>query len=143
METRNCIITKSNSVNHQHRDNVMKQSSKHEKMLHSLSHLSDKKGIRIKQELFLQHYLNCMFNISEAARKTGISREIVYYWKKNDPDFYERFQEATESLKDFVENALFRKIIEGDITAIIFGCKSLCGDRGYLPDRLLKLKAGK
>ena len=50
---------------------------------------------------------------------------------KEDPEFAAKVDAIREAQKDFVEDALIKKIAEGDTKAIIFASKCLLKDRGY------------
>ena len=65
------------------------------------------------------HHTDCF------CEKSGISRATYYRWKKDDPDFREKAEEALmdgESLiNDMAESQLISAIRDQNMTAIIFG----------------------
>lgn len=71
-------------------------------------------------------------NISYACKKTGLSRQTIYNWQNEDKEFKAEMekciQEGKSSIADLAEEALVKKIKEGNITAIIFTLKSLRRD---------------
>lgn len=68
-------------------------------------------------------------NISKACKLVGISRQTIYEWRNKDPEFNILLNEAIKvgkiTLADLAEEALSKRIAEGDTTAIIFTLKSL------------------
>ena len=92
----------------------------------------------VRQDKFISAYCENMFNISKAAASVGIGRTTFYSWKTEN-EFIEKFMDAVESKKDWIENKLFQKVEQGDVAATIFCAKCLLSDRGYLPDKLMKL----
>ncbi len=59
-----------------------------------------------------------------AARASGITHQAVWEHQKANPDFALRCQEAEEMACDVVEDALWRKAMDGNTTAIIFWLKN-------------------
>jgi hypothetical protein len=90
-----------------------------------------KSGKRERQEAFIQAYLADAFNISSACRQVGIDRSTYYKWSEDD-EFKTKFNDARESRKDFIESKLLERVAKGDTIAIIFACKCLLADRGYV-----------
>ncbi len=89
-------------------------------------------GKKQRQKEFLKHFQDGRGIVTYACKKTGISRETFYLWKRNDPKFREACEDVEESVKDIVESKLLNKINEEDLTAIIFYLKTKCKDRGYV-----------
>jgi hypothetical protein len=62
--------------------------------------------------------------VSLACEKTGISRNSVYEWRKNDNDFKKGMDEALEkgtySINDLAESKLINAIQKGERWAIMF-----------------------
>ncbi len=78
---------------------------------------------RIKEKaLFEQLYK--IPNITIACEKTGLSRNTVYRWCKEDSDFKIRLDEAlqsgVESISDLAESKIISRINSGDIRASIY-----------------------
>ena len=71
-------------------------------------------------------------NVSEAARKLGVSRSTVYRHIDDSPTLLTVLEDTREELVDIAESALRAKVINGDITAIIFTLKTQGKQRGYI-----------
>ena len=84
------------------------------------------------QERFLRFYEEAAGNVSEACRASHISRQTYYHWVNNSDTFKEKAEEVIEGLYDFVEDALLKQVKNGNITAIIFFCKTKMKQRGYI-----------
>lgn len=76
---------------------------------------------KLQKELFLKK-LEEMPVISAACTKTNIPKANIYRWKKEDPDFKVRLDEALkkgkDSMCDVAEYQLFKKVQEGNLAAI-------------------------
>lgn len=70
--------------------------------------------------------------ITPVAKSMHISRDLIIKWRKEDPDFDAAVESTNETTIDFVENALLRKIQEGDTSSIIFFLKTKAKNRGYI-----------
>lgn len=81
---------------------------------------------------FLQLLEKNLGMITTTCKEYGISRECYYKWLKNTKGFKEAVDDVFEGLKDMGESALYRKIIEGDVKAIIFFNETKNKDRGYV-----------
>ena len=61
-------------------------------------------------------------NVSLACKKTGLSRQTIYRWCKEDPDFKRQMDEAiksgVESVSDLAESKLIGHINAGNMQAI-------------------------
>ena len=68
-------------------------------------------------------YLSC--------EKCGITAPTYYNWLRDDPSFAEAVKSINEGMLDFAEGALFEKIKNKDLTAIIFFLKTKGRERGY------------
>lgn len=69
--------------------------------------------------------------ITAICKTQKISRDTFYRWCRTDPKFAEAVKDAAEQTKDYVEDKLMEHIKNGDLTAIIFYCKTKMKDRGY------------
>jgi len=67
-----------------------------------------------------------------AARKAGLNYSTVWRYSQDFATVKQAMQEAKESMTDFAEGKLFKKIKDGDTTAIIFYLKTKGRDRGYI-----------
>jgi transposase-like protein len=90
-----------------------------------------KSGKAERQNAFVKAYLASAFNISSACRQVDIDRSTYYKWLE-EPGFATKLSEAKEAKKDFIESMLLEKVAKGDTIAIIFACKCLLADRGYV-----------
>lgn len=88
----------------------------------------------IKKKTLIEAYRKSFGNISVACRSIGIDRSTHYRWLKEDEQFAKAIEEIEpdEDLVDFAENALQKKIQDGDTTAIIFTLKTKGKKRGYV-----------
>lgn len=86
-----------------------------------------------KKEIFLQALEKSLGILAPAMQQANIGcRQTIIEWKEKDPEFKKRFDEVECKTGDFVENALLKKIKDGDTTAIIFYCKTKLKKRGYV-----------
>ena len=83
------------------------------------------------KEAFLKAFEASAGNISIACKKVGICRETFYKWYRNDKEFNKQIENTKESLLDFAESVLMKKIKEGDNTCLIFFLKTKGKHRGY------------
>jgi hypothetical protein len=86
----------------------------------------------------------------QIAHNIGIRRSTLSEWKKTFPDIADALKKTKEVVDRQVENALFKKAMSGDTTALIFWLKNrrpqdwrdkretqLSGNVQTVPDRLL------
>lgn len=83
------------------------------------------------KEDFLKAAEMTMGCVREACRKAQISHSSYYNYMREDPEFRRRVEEIREAQKDFVEDALIKKIAEGDTHAILWAAKCLLRERGF------------
>lgn len=62
--------------------------------------------------------------VSHAAQAAGVSRNTVYRWRDDDPEFAILWDEAHEQAVDSVESVLFQKALSGDTICMIFYLKA-------------------
>ncbi len=98
---------------------------------HSIPLSLSKTGKAERQDAFIKAYLANAFNISSACRLIAIDRSTYYKWLE-EPEFKSKLNDAKEAKKDFIESMLLEKVAKGDTIAIIFACKCLLADRGYI-----------
>ena len=90
----------------------------------------------------------------QIAHNMGISTTTLYEWKKKYSEIADTLKKTKEVVDRQVENALFKKAIEGDTTAMIFWLKNrrpndwrdkretaLSGAVQTVPDKLLFVSA--
>lgn len=76
--------------------------------------------------------IDCKGNVTDVAKSLNCTRKTVYNYINKYDDVKEARLDATEAAIDYVENKLFSKIEEGNITAIIFYLKTIGKTRGYI-----------
>ena len=81
--------------------------------------------------IFIENLRKSMGMLTYAIQLTEITRDVFEFWMNTDELFSKTVMEIDEYCGDFVESALFKKIKEGDISAIMFYCKTRLKDRGY------------
>ena len=76
-------------------------------------------------------------NLTIACEKIELSRNSVYRWCKEDPEFKSRLEEAInsgiDSISDLAESKLMSKINAGEIRAICYWLDN--NDRKYIKPR--------
>ncbi|MBW4057079.1 MAG: hypothetical protein HIU83_17145 [Proteobacteria bacterium] len=73
------------------------------------------------------------FNISDSCKAAAIGRRTFYNWLENDQEFKLKFDELKDTRDDAIESAIFsRAVAEKDTTALIFLCKTLLKNKGYV-----------
>lgn len=104
------------------------------------------KGVKNKIALLKKAAIQALYqhrgNVSLVCQSLKIGRSIFYKWKREDPEFSEAAENVIEFHIDEVENALKKKIDEGDITAIIFYLKTIGKRRGYIERRETDITSG-
>jgi len=70
--------------------------------------------------------------VTKAAAAVGMSREIHYYWLKNDAGYREAVDNVDDMVLDFAESKLHNLIAKGDTAATIFYMKTKGKKRGYI-----------
>lgn len=77
---------------------------------------------KYRKEQALLEQLRTIPNVSLACEKVGLSRNTVYRWCKEDPEFKARLDEAlesgVESVNDLAESKLIANINSGSMRAI-------------------------
>ena len=95
---------------------------------------NDMKGhvIETTKALCVQLFYKHMGVLSPVLEELKINRDTVAEWRKKDPEFDAKMTAAKEQRLDFVESALFKKIAEGDTSAIKFYLRTQGRSRGYI-----------
>ena len=88
----------------------------------------------IKKKAVVEAYKKAFGNVSVTMASVGIDRTVFYDWLKADAEFKEAIDnvQPEEVFVDFAENALTKRIQDGDTTAIIFALKTKGKKRGYI-----------
>lgn len=71
-------------------------------------------------------------NVAAIARRLKCSRGAIQRRIDRSPALLAALEDARESMIDNTESALYRKILDGDTTAIIFFLKTRGKNRGYV-----------
>jgi len=90
-----------------------------------------RKGMRVRQHLFLYAWVASNFSISNALGKVNISRTTFDYWKEKDPEFAMLVEEINWHKKNFFEDHLCKLVAGGDVSSTIFANETYNRDRGY------------
>tara|TARA_B100001250_G_C19806892_1_gene793753 strand:- start:415 stop:816 length:402 start_codon:yes stop_codon:yes gene_type:complete len=85
-----------------------------------------------KKKLFLENFELSLTNISSCCKRVGISRNTFYTWRKEDVEFRDKCIEIEESLLDFAETMLMKKIKDGATPELLFFLKTKGKTRGYV-----------
>lgn len=90
---------------------------------------------------------NCGGNISFACKSIGFSRQAIAVWRREDQNFDEATVEAViqgrDTLADAAEQALVKRVNDGNVTAIIFTLKCLRPERWNDKGIIQKISYGK
>lgn len=84
------------------------------------------------KKFFLQALKASAGNVSQACKKSDISRMTYHRWKKTNVKFRKEVEEIQESLIDLAETMLMKNIKEGKTAEIIFYLKTRGRERGYI-----------
>ena len=87
---------------------------------------------------FLQIFEKKDAHISKSCKASNVGRQTYYNWLE-DEEFSQSIEDVKEGLKDDTEDYLLKACKDGNITAIIFRCKTLCKDRGYDETHLIEI----
>lgn len=85
-----------------------------------------------KRRQLMEAYRKAMCNVTLTCKSLGVSRRTFYLWREADPGLAAELDDIKDEARDFIENALYKRIDAGDTTAIIFACKTMLRDRGYV-----------
>lgn len=92
----------------------------------------DAYGTKARKARYIEALQKSLGVKTTARKAVGIgSPNTIDEWIKKDPKFAKAVAECEEYAGDFAESALFKKIKEGDTTAIIFFLKTKMKKRGY------------
>ena len=80
-----------------------------------MTHIKKEEQERTKnnKEKFLENFEQSLCNVSACCKRVGISRNTFYTWRKEDEEFRLTCEEIEESLLDFAESMLMKKIRDG------------------------------
>ena len=90
------------------------------------------KVVQLKKEAMIKALYKHKGNISLSCTAAKIGRNTFYEWLKKDKALAEAVENIKEYAIDTVEDALMKRIADGDTTAIIFYLKTIGKKRGYI-----------
>ncbi len=90
-----------------------------------------KRGIRVRQHLFIYAMTRGNYSLSYALRKVNISRSTLEAWKRKEPEFAALCDEIDWHKENFLEDSFFKLVAGGDTAATIHGVKTKLRKRGY------------
>jgi hypothetical protein len=71
-------------------------------------------------------------NVAAIARKFGVSRGTIWNRVQESSTLRAAFEDARESMIDNAESTLYKEVLDGNMTAIIFFLKTQGRQRGYI-----------
>ena len=89
---------------------------------------------------FLQALEKSLGIISQASKKSEVTRSAVYRWMKEDPEFAKKVNAVNDIVLDFAESSLHKQINDGNTTATIFLLKCKGKARGYVERSEIDIK---
>jgi hypothetical protein len=81
-------------------------------------------------------------NVAAIARALGKSRGLIYKHIAKSPTLKAAIDDARETMLDNVESALYKQVLEGNVTAMIFWLKTQGKARGWVERQELTGKDG-
>jgi hypothetical protein len=93
--------------------------------------------IRERQTAFIAEYAKTG-NITRAAERVGISKEIHYQWMKKFPKYVEAFREAKNIAAEYLESVAVERASEGWLEPVYYQGAS-CGEVRRYSDGLMML----
>ena len=92
--------------------------------------LTKKKGLKQKQKVFIEKFIEELGNITKACKKAGIKRQTFYNWKR-DELFVVKFQEAIDEHDDGVQQRILKLAMEQDKEMLKFWAVNKMRHRGF------------
>lgn len=71
-------------------------------------------------------------NLTAVARQLNCSRTTLYRYVTQHPTVEAALAEARETMLDNAESMLYKKVLDGDVTSLIFFLKTQGKSRGYV-----------
>lgn len=91
----------------------------------------DFSGLSVIQKIVLKAYVDCGFNLTEAARQCDLPYVTVSSWRHKDENFKAAYYVIRERMLDIAESALMDSIKKGSEQSAQFILKQLAKARGY------------
>lgn len=83
------------------------------------------------QDLFIAKLDDTAGNISAACRAAGVSRAIAYLWRRDNPEFRRRWEEAQEAATDRLVQEAYRRAFEGSDKDVFYKGEVVGAERQY------------
>jgi hypothetical protein len=93
--------------------------------------LLKKNGTRARQNIFVHAMTSSNFSLSQALHKANMSKALLDYWIKTEPEFALLLEELNWHKKNFFEDKLSQLIDGGDPMCTVFANRTYNKDRGY------------
>lgn len=90
-----------------------------------------RKGVRVRQQLFVHALVDSNFNPSLACRKVNISKSTLDDWVAKDPEFSDLLAEIDWHKGNYFEGKLIGLCEAGESSAILFANRTFNARRGY------------
>lgn len=90
-----------------------------------------RKSTEVKKRKMIKAMKMNFGNISKSSKQANISRKTHYRWLESDKKYEESINLVLEQLLDVVDGILMDRILEGNVSAIIFYLKTKGKHRGY------------
>lgn len=87
---------------------------------------------RPSNEAIAEVYRKNLCNLSTTATALDIDRRTLYNWREADPELQKMLDQCFESLCDRAETEIYKKLLAGDPTMLIFFAKTRMRNRGYI-----------
>lgn len=71
-------------------------------------------------------------NVAAIARHLGCNRSTVWNRCNESPTLMAALEDARQGMLDNAESVLYKKVLDGDMTAVIFFLKTQGRNRGYV-----------
>lgn len=98
---------------------------------------TDEERKKLKKK-FLKVYKENYALIYDACDRIGISKETLYNWMEADSDFADKVHRIKDRVGDIVEGKLMEKILEGNVSSIVFWLKT---QRGWSETQKIEVDA--
>ena len=94
--------------------------------------MAERKTTAKKKEAMIEALRRSGGNVSVSCKSVGINRKTHYDWIEHDQKYADAVEMVAEETGDYVEGELMKHIRAGNLTAIIFYCKTKLKSRGYV-----------
>lgn len=84
-----------------------------------------------KKTKFIQALKDKLGNIAAASEAAEVCRVSIFRWMREDPEFAEAVDEVRKSASSVFESILFKKIMAGDTTCLLYYLNNIGKVLGY------------